>query len=879
MADEKTPQQQMELEALVKKTNDALQKQVEFQAKMTRLKGEELSSAQELVNVEDAKARQAQEFLDLTNQQYNSVEEIKRSRTSILKSMEEERARGQMTLENYNTQVQTLNSIFNLKEQQLGKDEESAKKAKALLGILSKQLLEEQKISQEKIKGIDAGNKIFSNAVGLLGITNKQQSATAKFVKSIWSGAEGIKGMAKGLESSVSELFSISNLAASAVEDIILMTVETDKLTSSFAAIAGGVRDVSTMLLNSQQNLQEMGISMSEVGSAFNALQQDFVDFTTLSDAQKTSVGELTAKMQKLGVSGTTTADNFKFLTATIGKGVGEAEKDIEGFITTADALGIPFNDYNTAFQQLQPKLALFGKKGTEIFRQTAMEAKRLGLDIGEMGQTLFSIADGFDEFDEAAGKIASLNLTLGGSFVNTFDVVMAAAEGPFAQVQELQKGFAAAGKSFNELNFREQQFLAKQFGIEVQSLGAVFDGTISSQEEFNKETRTIDDIVKDAVPALDKLMAGLQGLATIFEPLISGLSTGIQFLANNIKFLGPLILTLTGVAFALMIKAKIKAKKEAKELAEATLQIAAATKDAAVSSAAAAAGIENLAEKMQLANQAGDSDVLGKISSNTEDIGESAEAAAPELENLSEVLSDNTDITSTNLSTVDKLKGGIGALSVVVSSLAGGFSIASQAIEMGSGFLTKYMGMSEKAAKITASLVVGLGGAIAAYFLLGAAKTAAAAGPFAPAALGAYALAATAVGVAIAGAYGTYEGATMGGSSAGIDFSAAADNQGFSIAEPVNDAVIQNDGQNTKITPINRQDQLIAAKPGGPVADVMGAMGGGQVPDRLIVALEKVAEVLARPSNKDINVTVELDKRKMGQAVVAVIDRKLAIT
>ena len=39
MADEKTPQQQMELEALIAKTNLALQKQVEFQSKMTRLRG------------------------------------------------------------------------------------------------------------------------------------------------------------------------------------------------------------------------------------------------------------------------------------------------------------------------------------------------------------------------------------------------------------------------------------------------------------------------------------------------------------------------------------------------------------------------------------------------------------------------------------------------------------------------------------------------------------------------------------------------------------------------------------------------------------------------------------------------------------------------
>ncbi len=877
MADEKTPQQQAELEDLVEKTNLALEKQVEFQAKMTRLKGEELSKAQELINVYDAQQRQSQEFLDLIKQEYETTEQINNSRKTLLKSLEEEKARGRITLDNYRSQVATIEEILKAKERSLGADGEQKKINDLILASLEAQFTLTQKTNAEKIRGIDAGNKIFSNAVGLLGITNKQQSATARLVNSLGDGADGISGMLEGMKSTALELFSFSNLAASFVEDVILLTVETDKLTSSFAGIAGGGRDVSTTLLNSQQNLQEMGISMSEVGSAFNALQQDFVDFTTLSDTQQKSVGELTAKMQKLGVSGTTTADNFKFLTATIGMSVGQSEKEIESFITTADALGIPFNDYNSAFQQLQPRLALFGKRGPEIFRQTAMEAKRLGLDIGELGNTLFSIGEGFDEFDEAAGKIASLNLTLGGSFVNTFDVVMAAAEGPFAQVKELQKGFAAAGKSFNELNFREQQFLAKQFGIEVQSLGAVFDGTVSSQEEFNKETRTIDDIVKDAVPAIDKLMAGLQGLVTIFEPLISGLSTGIQFLANNIKILGPILAVVAAGSFAAFIYAKIQARKAAKKLTETIKEAAAAIQQIALNTGPAAAGLSAMAEAASSYPGGPTEEQASAIG----DIGEAAEAAAPELENLSEVLSDNTDITSTNLSAVDKLKGGIGALSVVVGGLSMGFSAASQAIEMGSGFLTKYMGMSEKAAKITASLVVGLGGAIAAYFLLGAAKTAAAAGLFAPAALGAYAMAATAVGVAIAGAYGTYEGATMGGSSAGsgMDFSAAADNQGFSIAEPVNDAVIQNDGQSTKITPINRQDQLIAAKPGGPVADVMGAMGGGQVPERLIVALEKVAEVLARPSDKDINVTVELDKRKMGQAVVAVVDRKLAIT
>ena len=189
---------------------------------------------------------------------------------------------------------------------------------------------------------------------------------------------------------------------------------------------------------------------------------------------------------------------------------------------------------------------------------------------------------------------------------------------------------------------------------------------------------------------------------------------------------------------------------------------------------------------------------------------------------------------------------------------------------------------MSEKAAKVTASLVAVLAGGTAAFFLYGAAKAAAAAGPFAPAALAAYAAAATAVGVTLAGMYGAYEGFSMSSPAVGgigEDFDFAGDTQGFEMGEAVNDAIIQNNGQMTKITPINKQDEIMAVKPGGPIAATMGATGGNQVPDRLIEALERVAMMLEKPSDKDINITVELDKRKMGQAVVSVVDKKLAIT
>ena len=463
---------------------------------------------------------------------------------------------------------------------------------------------------------------------------------------------------------------------------------------------------------------------------------------------------------------------------------------------------------------------------------------------------------------------------------MNTFDVVMAAAEGPFAQVKELQKGFAAAGKSFNDLSFREQQFLAKQFGIEVQALGAVFDGTIGSQEEFNQSTRTIEDIVQDAVPAIDKLMAGLQGLINFFEPVVSGLASVFQFIGNNISALGPIIVGTLLFSFYKFVKTAKEAREKAKQFQESMMQLPATLTSVAASTQATAASVENLAEKMQSVGQAGDFSWMDD--EPLEDLGDAAEEASGKVGDLSESLSENVDMQLKNMDSTQKMLGGLQAATIVTSGLTTGFGLGTAAIDATTGALVKYAGMSEKAARITTSLVVGLGGLVATYFAVGAAKTAAAAGIFAPAALAAYGVAALGIGATIAGAFGVFEGFNAGGAndmSGFTEFAGTGDFGGFEVGEGVDDAIIQGKGQTTKITPINKEDQLLAAKPGGPIANVMGAGGGSAVPERLIQALERVAVMLEKPTDKDINVTVELDRRKMGQAVVAIVDKKLAIT
>jgi hypothetical protein len=92
------------------------------------------------------------------------------------------------------------------------------------------------------------------------------------------------------------------------------------------------------------------------------------------------------------------------------------------------------------------------------------------------------------------------------------------------------------------------------------------------------------------------------------------------------------------------------------------------------------------------------------------------------------------------------------------------------------------------------------------------------------------------------------------GGQVAGAAMIAAAATGGaaMAMAPPVDDAVISGG----TVTPINSRDDVVAAKPGGPI-DQMGGLGGGGSDTTLVVK-------------------VMLNEREMGEAIVPFIDRRV---
>ena len=90
-----------------------------------------------------------------------------------------------------------------------------------------------------------------------------------------------------------------------------------------------------------------------------------------------------------------------------------------------AIGLEVPPDIIANQYTALIPKLSLFRDGGTKAFTDVAKAATQMGLDIDTGAQSLFDLSEGFMDFESAADKVASINVVLGGSFVNAFDMVL----------------------------------------------------------------------------------------------------------------------------------------------------------------------------------------------------------------------------------------------------------------------------------------------------------------------------------------------------------------------------------------------------------------------------------------------------------------------
>ena len=531
-----------ELEIL-NKMNEATAKQVAYRSKLLRLQGDTVDKQEEEIRLLRAKEQQssiALEYLKSTGAELKDMLDSDRAR------LVSQRESHTITQQQYESEIAFLDNIAALKvDAQIGTKEEQ-KAAKEKLALLEQQLKSQKKVTSSILASKKATEGMVDTLASLTGFKKDlDNTLMGSFIKGISTG-KGFKATVQGIGKEMSDTFGPGNAMRFLISNSIQVAGLLDGIQAGFVGATGASREFAGSIEDVFRANVEFGVGLAESSQAVEGLYTSFGAFSNLSKNSRDQIAGTAAQLQRLGVSSTTTGDNFNFLVSQLGMGATEAESTIRSMTEEGAAFGIPPAQLNDSLRSLAPRLAAFGAKGPEIFMKAAKAAKGLGMTVDQLGDSLFALSDSLDTFEESAGAVAAINLSLGGSFVNAFDLTMATAKGPEEQLNMLRDAFQSAGKSMADMPFFQQKMLASELGQDIGTLTQLIDGNMTAAEAHAK-ANPMEEMAKSATSALDKLNKTLTSLSTGLEPLISGMN----FLAENIKGIINLTVTLIGITQA----------------------------------------------------------------------------------------------------------------------------------------------------------------------------------------------------------------------------------------------------------------------------------------------------------------------------------------
>ena len=480
-----------------KKLNDLLAKQVEFEKTRARLQGESLSNLEKEQALLSRREQFSREFGILLEET-----EVRREKTlvSLKKDIDAELRKGQIVSEIASQRKKSLDDLNKAIES--GDKGQIDRQKKKLQAIKKENKEREKTISHLRAAG-KAAEGLVDTMGNLAGISRDSGSAFRDVAKAIKGGKKSMAEFGSVAAKAFGGRFGLAAMGGMIANNQLQVTVGFNKLQAQVLGTTGANYELTQTIQESSEAFKGQGVSFADAGGAATSLYTNFSRFSTLNkDSQKDVIG-MTAMLQNLGVSAEGTAGNFNFLISEVGMELPQATAAIREMTETGASMGIAPQEMNQAFAALSPRLAEFGARGPEIFGNTAIMAKKLGINIQDMGSTLFSLSDRLSTFGGSANAVADIGTVLGGSFVNAFDLTMAAAEGPEEQLKLLREAFAKSGKDFNKLGFFEQRFAANAFGLEVGKVRAILGDGADATKIFTGDQKSLEEMSTNATDSM----------------------------------------------------------------------------------------------------------------------------------------------------------------------------------------------------------------------------------------------------------------------------------------------------------------------------------------------------------------------------------------
>jgi len=224
-------------------------------------------------------------------------------------------------------------------------------------------------------------------------------------------------------------------------------------------------------------------------------------------------------------------------MTKAMGQSSEDAENTLKGLASAASTLGKTPAALMEDLGSFSGDLAAYGSEWEDVLLGAAAAAKQSGLEMSK----LMSLTEKFTTFDSAATAVGGLNALLGGDFVNSLEMMEAAAQGPERVAGMLSDAMKAGGKSFEMMSFWERKALAEQVGMTTSELSMLMgieteegkkakaeaQAKAKAQENYRKLlsstvdiTRRLELFWKSLFASNPVMKAMMKGLETIMAQL-----------------------------------------------------------------------------------------------------------------------------------------------------------------------------------------------------------------------------------------------------------------------------------------------------------------------------------------------------------------------
>ena len=476
------------------------------------------------------------EKIELIKGQLKENEDLSASHQNLLATLRQENVEDEGRLVTAGKTTQAYQAMGNI----INKNYEVLTKIGGAMGLQRNMLVDGVKYYGEQYKAV------VQNVQGW-GALEKRMAGAGKTQAMMLGGLNGAIKHTKALgvvaanaAKSFFDIFSVSNILGSVIKKIWSTSLgfmkEISAATSQFNAASG---TAGTMAKDVTAAMDfGIGVSAAEVGEAASGLANSFTEFTSVSKGARTSLVKTASGLGRLGISSTTTGKNLQFMTKAMGQSSEDAENTLKGLASAASTLGKTPAALMEDLGSFSGDLAAYGSEWEDVLLGAAAAAKQSGLEMSK----LMSLTEKFTTFDSAATAVGGLNALLGGDFVNSLEMMEAAAQGPERVAGMLSDAMKAGGKSFEMMSFWERKALAEQVGMTTSELSMLMgieteEGKKAKAEAQAKakEQDNYRKILSSTVDIARRLELFWKGLFGSKE-LMTAMSDGIEAIMDALK-------------------------------------------------------------------------------------------------------------------------------------------------------------------------------------------------------------------------------------------------------------------------------------------------------------------------------------------------------